>query len=654
MKRQKATDEQKARRPRKKNMESSLEIQDQKKGRADLFRLKEALQSGIAKRRSLEKRLGEWEKTYRLVVENSIQGIVVVQDGALKFANAYAASAVGLTEEEFMARSFLDFVHPDDVKMVVKYYEMRTKGEKTPQIYPLRIIDRSGEIRWVENKAVAIHWAGKPATLNFLNDISERKKTEDVLRESEDTLKTILSASPVGIGLVRDRRLDWANTAMYRMLGYEEGSLVGKSARILYPDSDECERVRSELHEQTARMGMGQVETRWVKKGGKVIECYLQVKLLDPSSPQKGTIVTAMDITKLRKTQRLLSTKEDLISSIYENTPIGFYRTSPDGRILDANPAMVRMLGYASFEELASVNLESSDYHPVYERRLFRERVERDGEIRGMESFWKRRDNAKRYFRENARAVRDSKGDVLWYEGSLEDMTDQKQAEERVHALTQMLMRSQESERQKISHYLHDVVAQDLSILKMQLAPILDDFPTASDKIRERVAELCRIVERIITSVRDLAYDQRPPIMDQLGLIRSVFQYCEEFSQKTGVEVDFHSAGMDEIRFDFDTEINLYRLIQETLINIEKHASASRVTIRLVASFPNIILRIADNGKGFPVESRLNTAFSEKRMGIRSMQERVNLLHGKWKMESRLKKGTKIFVEVPYKGEKSG
>jgi len=654
VKRQKAADEQKARPPRKKNMESSLEIQDQKKGRADLFRLKEALPSGIAKRRSLEKRLGEWEKTYRLVVENSIQGIVVVQDGALKFANAYAASAVGLTEEEFMARSFLDFVHPDDVKMVVKYYEMRTKGEKTPQIYPLRIIDRSGEIRWVENKAVAINWAGKPATLNFLKDISERKKTEDVLRESEDTLKTILSASPVGIGLVRDRRLDWANTAMYRMLGYEEGSLVGKSARILYPDSDECERVRSELNEQTARMGMGQVETRWVKKGGKVIECYLQVKLLDPSSPQKGTIVTAMDITKLRKTQRLLSTKEDLISSIYENTPIGFYRTSPDGRILDANPAMVRMLGYASFEELASVNLESSDYHPVYERRLFRERVERDGEIRGMESFWKRRDNTKRYFRENARAVRDSKGDVLWYEGSLEDMTDQKQAEERVHALTQMLMRSQESERQKISHYLHDVVAQDLSILKMQLAPILDDFPTASDKIRERVAELCRIVERIITSVRDLAYDQRPPIMDQLGLIRSVFQYCEEFSQKTGVEVDFHSAGMDEIRFDFDTEINLYRLIQETLINIEKHAGASRVTIRLVASFPNIILRIADNGKGFPVESRLNTAFSEKRMGIRSMQERVNLLHGKWKMESRLKKGTKIFVEVPYKGEKSG
>ena len=653
-KRHKAADEQKPRRPGKKNRESSLEIRGQKKGRTDFFQLKEALRSEIAKRRSLENRLEEWEKTYRLVVENSIEGIVVAQDGVLKFANAYAAGAIGLTEEEVMSRSFLDFVHPDDVEMVVKYYEMRTTGEKTPEIYPIRIINKSGEIRWVENKAVAINWAGKPATLNFLNDITERKKTEDVLRESENTLKAILSASPVGIGLVRDGCLDWANTAMYRMLDYEEGSLVGKSARIFYSDSNEYERVHRELHEQTARRGIGQVETRWVKKGGTVIDCYLQGKSLDPSSAQNGTIVTAMDITNLRKTQQLLSTKEKLISSIYENTPIGFYRTTPDGRILDANPAMVKMLGYSSLEELASVNLESSGYHPLYERRLFRERIEQDGEIRGMESFWKRRDNTKLYFRENARAVRDSKGDVLWYEGSLEDMTDQKEAEERIHALTQMLIRSQESERQKISHYLHDVVAQDLSILKMQLAPIPDDFPAAPDKLREKVAELCRIVERIIASVRDLAYDQRPPIMDQLGLIRSVFQYCEEFSQKTGVEVDFHSAGMDEIRLDFDTEINLYRLIQETLINIEKHADASRVTIRLVASFPNIILRIADNGKGFPVESRLNTAFSEKRMGIRSMQERVDLLHGKWKIESRLNEGTKIFVEVPYKGKKSG
>ncbi len=602
----------------------------------------------------VETSLREFEKTYRLVVENANEGIVIAQDGIVKFVNPYAARVLGLTEKEVMSRPFVDFVHPDDREMVMKHHAMRIEGEEKPGTYTFRIIDRGRETRWVENSSVVINWEGRPATLNFLNDITECKKTEDALRESENTLKTILGAASVGIGLVRDRNLDWANSAMYRMLGYEEGTLLGKSARVLYPDDDEYAHVGNKLYEQIEETGMGQVETRWIRKDGNVIHCYLQAKFLDPSNPQKGTIVTAMDMTQMRKTRELLSTREERLKSIYENTPIGCYRTTPDGRILDANPAMVRMLGYSSFEILASTNLEGTGYHPEYERRLFRERIERDGEIRGMESFWKRQDNTKIYFRENARAVRDSNGTLLWYEGTLEDITDRKEAEEHIRALTQRLMRSQESERQRISRYLHDVVAQDLSLLRMELDPIVDEFSAASGKIKEKVAELSVIVEKSIAAVRDLAYDQRPPIMDQLGLVRAVFQYCEEFSRKNEVEIDFHSAGMDDIRLDFDTEINLYRLIQEALVNIEKHASATRVTIRLVASFPNIILRITDNGKGFAVKSRLISALSEKRMGIQSMQERVNLLHGKWKIESCLKEGTKIFVEVPHKGKESG
>lgn len=621
---------------------------------ADPNKLRKTLESEIAERKRLENRLKEFEKTYRLVVENANEGIVVAQDGMAKFVNPYAARVLGLAEKEVMSRAFLDFVHPDDRETVMKHHEMRIKGEEKEETYPFRVIDRRREARWVENNGVVINWEGRPATLNFLNDITERKRTEDALRESENTLKTILSAAPVGIGLVRDRHLDWANSAMYGMLGYEEGTLLGKSARVLYPDDDEYEHVGKKLYEQIVENGIGQVETSWIRKDGKVIHCYLQAKFLEPSNPQEGTIVTVMDITEMRKTRELLSTKEEILRSIYENTSIGYYRTTPDGRILDANPAVVRMLGYSSFEEMASVDLESNGYLPEYERRRFRERIERDGEIRGMESFWKRRDNTKMYFRENARAVRDSKGTVLWYEGTLEDITDRKEAEEHIRVLTQKLMRTQESERQKISHYLHDVVAHDLSILKMELEPIVDDFSAVSGKMKEKVAELSGIVDKSIAAVRDLAYDQRPPIMDQLGLVRAVFQHCEEFSRKNEVEMDFHSAGMDDMRLDFDTEINLYRLIQEALVNIEKHADASRVVIRIVASFPNIVLRITDNGKGFAVKSRLISALREKRMGIPSMQERVNLLNGKWKIASRLGEGTRIFVEVPLERKENG
>jgi signal transduction histidine kinase len=127
-----------------------------------------------------------------------------------------------------------------------------------------------------------------------------------------------------------------------------------------------------------------------------------------------------------------------------------------------------------------------------------------------------------------------------------------------------------------------------------------------------------------------------------------------DFSEKSQLSIDFDSAGMDNIELDCDTEINLYRMVQEGLNNIRNHADASNVVIRLIVSFPNIILRIEDDGRGFDVKERLAQATKEKRMGLRSMKERVGLLEGKMKVRSRPGEGTKIFIEVPYKESKSG
>ena len=117
--------------------------------------------------------------------------------------------------------------------------------------------------------------------------------------------------------------------------------------------------------------------------------------------------------------------------------------------------------------------------------------------------------------------------------------------------------------------------------------PSFDAYPDVSRKLRVRTETLAGILQRTIGTVRGLAYDLRPPGLDQLGLVRTVFLYCEDFSQGSGVEVDFFSAGMEDLVLDFDTEINLYRLIQEGLRNIQAHAHATRATVRLLASSPH-------------------------------------------------------------------
>ena len=231
----------------------------------------------------------------------------------------------------------------------------------------------------------------------------------------------------------------------------------------------------------------------------------------------------------------------------------------------------------------------------------------------------------------------------------MRDITDRLQAEDIIRALNQQLIKAQENERNRIAGYLHDHVAQDLSSLKIGLETLFDNQQEISAEISAKICDLSKVLQDSISAVRDLSYDLHPPGMDQLGLVRTVYQYCEDFSEKNNVSIDFFTAGMKDLKLDFDTEINLYRLIQEGLNNIKKHAQASQAVVRLVASSPNIILRIEDNGQGFDVASRLARSFKEKRLGLSGMEERVSMLAGTMSIKSRPSKGTRILIEVPCK-----
>lgn len=124
-----------------------------------------------------------------------------------------------------------------------------------------------------------------------------------------------------------------------------------------------------------------------------------------------------------------LKKSEESIRSLFENTTIGVYRTTPDGRILMANPALIKMLGYSSFEDLSERNLEQKEYQPFYPRKLFREKLETDGEIKGLESYWMKKDGTNIYLRESAVVIRGNDQNILYYEGTVEDISERKLAE---------------------------------------------------------------------------------------------------------------------------------------------------------------------------------------------------------------------------------
>lgn len=222
--------------------------------------------------------------------------------------------------------------------------------------------------------------------------------------------------------------------------------------------------------------------------------------------------------------------------------------------------------------------------------------------------------------------------------------------EERVRSLSQQLLRGQEEERRRISRELHDGIGQNLSAIKVGLDSQVVNKLEGSPETRESARALSRLLGETIEGVRDMAHTLRPSGLEQLGLVKAVIHFCEEFEDKNQIAVDLVTGGIDEGSLDYDTRIAIYRLIQEGLINIKKHSRADRVSIRLVSSFPNLILRIEDNGCGFDVRKRKEAAGPEKRLGLSSMEERVSLLAGAMKIDSQPGCGTRIFIEFPVAG----
>ena len=232
----------------------------------------------------------------------------------------------------------------------------------------------------------------------------------------------------------------------------------------------------------------------------------------------------------------------------------------------------------------------------------------------------------------------------------IDHLRERQRAEIQIRTLTRKLMQTQEDERCMISRELHDRISQDLSTIKISLETLLDNQPSAAPEIRARVVKLSALVHRTIRTVRDLAYDLRPPGLDEMGIVSAVAAVCEEFSTKTGICVDYRAVGIEKLTLDVDTQINLYRMIQEGLNNIHRHAGAAEAAVKLTAAHPNIILRIEDNGRGFDLERRSREIDSEKRMGLRSLQERTELLGGVMMVSSRPGQGTRILIKLPHGG----
>jgi PAS domain S-box-containing protein len=260
------------------------------------------------RRQQMEEALRDSEERYRSIVETALEGVWVLDtEGRTSYVNHRMAEMLGYQPEEMLGRPLLDFMDEDNRRLAEALWAERRQGRYAAHEFCFQRRDRAPLWTIVSSSPLISDAGVFLGAFAMITDISARKQAEEALRDSEEKLRSIFRAAPVGIGMVIDRVFVEVNQRLCDMTGYGPEELIGQSARLLYPDDEEYERVGSEKYSQFGQSDMAEIETRFQCRDGTVINVLLRSTPLDPADLASGVIFTALDITDRKRAEAALA-----------------------------------------------------------------------------------------------------------------------------------------------------------------------------------------------------------------------------------------------------------------------------------------------------------------------------------------------------------
>jgi PAS domain S-box-containing protein len=512
-----------------------------------------------------------------------------------------------------------------------------------------RFCMRDGSIRIGQVSAEMIELDGQPCALGVIADITERKRAEEALRESESRFRLVANTAPVLIWMSDTNKLcTYFNKPWLDFTGRSIESELGNGwAEGVHPeDFKACLETYTKAFDRREKFSM---EYRLRRYDGE----YRWV--LDIGTPRfnqddsfAGFIGSCVDFTDRKVAQQALRESEDKLRLLLDSTAEAIYGIDLEGRCTFCNTACLRALGYQRVEDLLGRNMHDLIHHsrtdgtklPAETGRIMRALQTGQGVHVDDEVLWdaKGRSFSAEYWSYPQRKGREVVGAVVTFL----DITERKRTEVALANLSRRLIETQEQERTRIARELHDDIGQRLALLTVELGQLPQDSPELPAQVGSHIDELRKQSSEIAADVQSLSHELHSSKLEYLGIATAMRGFCKEFSAQQNVEIVFaHDAISRTVPPDIS--LCLFRVLQEALHNAVKYSGVRHFDAQLRASSDAIDLTVRDSGPGFDVEEAMKTSG----LGLVSMAERIKLVGGQLSIESHPGSGTTIHACVP-------
>jgi PAS domain S-box-containing protein len=604
----------------------------------------------ISERKFAEQTLRESEERFRNMADTAPVMIWVSgPDKLCTFFNKPWLNFTGHAMGQELGNGWASGVHPDDLDRCLATYSSAFDARHNFQMeYRLRRAD--GEYRWVLDNGTPHYRDGEFAGfIGSCIDVTEQKLIADRLRGQTVQLKAAQRLAKLGSWErhLESDGIDWSDEAV-RIFGVSNSLAPTLPGFLNHVHPKDQERVLQAADEVHSSISPVELSYRIVRPDGEVRFVRAIVEAIrDNRGTAVRTVGSIQDITEQVKAEQLLQESEERLKNAERLAHVGHWDCDVKTNRASWSEEVFRILGKPpdcalSYEAFLQAVI------PQDQERVARWvsdcLTEKRGNSIEFQIAWP--SGEVKTIACISEVSLGDEGSPARIFGTCQDITGRKQVEEMLRGLAGRLLTAQEDERRRISHELHDDLTQRLAALAMELGSLAAELPAVPKHLRKRLRGLQRGVVEAAETSRHVAYQLHPSELDDLGLVRALRAYCEDFG-RGGIAVKFTSGSLPE---SVNCEVGscLYKVTQESLRNVAKHAKTRRAWVTLEGMGDRVVLRVRDAGVGFSVES-LGGGVG---LGVVGMQERVRNVKGSFAICSRPEQGTVITVEVPLCGAK--